>query len=377
MNADRGLAAEVPGDALYYSEAGNIGAAWAAVIEPIKQAVASTPEGAEQIQTCEAALGADLEELVSWIDDGRVAIGCDGSQPYGGLVLVPNDVEAAQRRLGQLGYVRIPGSAGPAERHQRRGGRGRRHDRDDHPLGGPWMPAVETFGMPMAGGVVLEVRGDRRPRAASASATSSSRRVLELDAADSLAQVPRYADAVAAMGGAENTAVTWLDLAGTREALETAFGSMIESVDPDGLVRVRGAAVAHAAGPGRQRHAASRASFWSSGPYSWSSDVRRSAVPRDRSGSVEPAGGRGVAPARRRRGAVRMEQRPGRPRTPRTSTRPRSCSSARRARSRSWSALTACRSSWRRATGSSCRPAPARGDRRARGLHLPRGPSPG
>ena len=64
-NADRGLAADVPGDALYYSEAGNLGAAWAAVIEPIKQALAATPEGAEQIQTMEAALGA-ISRLVRW-----------------------------------------------------------------------------------------------------------------------------------------------------------------------------------------------------------------------------------------------------------------------------------------------------------------------
>ena len=103
VNADRGLAAEVPGDVLYYSEAGNLGAAWAGVIEPIKRALAATPAGAEQLETMEAALGADLEDLVSWIDDGAIAVGYDGSQPYGGLVLVPNDVEAAQRRLGQLG----------------------------------------------------------------------------------------------------------------------------------------------------------------------------------------------------------------------------------------------------------------------------------
>ncbi len=233
VNADRGLAAEVPGDALYYSEAGNLGAAWAAVIEPIKQAVASTPEGAEQLQTMEAALGADLEDLVSWIDGGAVAIGYDGSQPYGGLVLVPNDVEAAQRRLGQLGSFASLGALDPQS--------GIRVEETE--VAGVTVTTItwnamdaglEMFAMPMAGGIVLEyaVTDDR---ALIGIGDVFVRRVLELDAADSLAQVPRYADAIASMGGAENTAVTWLDLAGTRDALETALGPMIDSADPDGL----------------------------------------------------------------------------------------------------------------------------------------------
>lgn len=233
VNADRGLAAEAPGDALYYSEAGNLGAAWATVIEPIKRAVASTPEGAEQLQTMEAALGADLEDLVSWIDGGAVAIGYDGSQPYGGLILVPNDVEAAQRRLGQLGSFASLGALDPQSGISV----------EEAEVAGvtvttiTWAAmdaGVEMFAMPMAGGVVLEyaVTDDR---ALIGVGDLFVRRVLELDATDSLARVPRYADAIAAMGGAENTAVTWLDLAGTRDALETAFGSLIESADPDGL----------------------------------------------------------------------------------------------------------------------------------------------
>jgi hypothetical protein len=233
VNADRGLAAEVPGDALYYSEAGNLGAAWAAVIEPIKQAVAATPEGAEQLETMEAALGADLEDLVSWIDGGAVAIGYDGSQPYGGLVLVPNDVEAAQRRLGQLGSFASLGALDPQSGISV----------EETEVAGVTVTTItwdatdaglEAFAMPMTSGIVLEyaVTDDR---ALIGVGDVFVRRVLELDAADSLARVPRYADAIAAMGGAENTAVMWLDLAGTRDALETALGPMIESADPDGL----------------------------------------------------------------------------------------------------------------------------------------------
>ena len=39
---------------------------------------------------------------MSWIDDGAIAVGYTDGAPYGGLVLVPNDVAAAERRLGQL-----------------------------------------------------------------------------------------------------------------------------------------------------------------------------------------------------------------------------------------------------------------------------------
>jgi hypothetical protein len=101
-NVDRGLADEVPGDAIYYSEAGNLGASFTALIGPMKDAVAATPEGEEQIAMIEAALGADLEDLVSWIDDGATVIGFADGELYGGLLLVPNDVEAAERRLSQL-----------------------------------------------------------------------------------------------------------------------------------------------------------------------------------------------------------------------------------------------------------------------------------
>ncbi|HET9084222.1 MAG TPA: DUF3352 domain-containing protein, partial [Candidatus Limnocylindrales bacterium] len=94
-NADRGLADEVPGDALYYSEAGNIGTSMGAVIAQIKEAAAQSPEAQDAIGMAESALGAELEELVEWIDDGAMAIGWADGAPYGGLVLVPTDVDVA------------------------------------------------------------------------------------------------------------------------------------------------------------------------------------------------------------------------------------------------------------------------------------------
>ncbi len=232
-NADRGLADEVPGDTLYYSEAGNIGAALAAVIEPIKQAVAATPEGAEQLGMVEAALGADLEDLVSWIGDGATVIGYDGSQPYGGLVLVPNDAEAAQRRLTQIGTFASLGALDPQSgitvEEQEVDGVTVTTIRWEAPDAG-----MEMFAVPVPGGVVVEY-ALTDDRVLIGVGDAFVRRVLELAEANSLASEPRYADAVAGLGGAENTAVAWLDFAGTREALEAALGPMLGAGDTDGI----------------------------------------------------------------------------------------------------------------------------------------------
>ena len=79
---------------------------------------------------------------------------------------------------------------------------------------------------PMPTGIVLEyaVTDDR---AIIGIGDTFVRRVLALDAADSLASQPRYADAIAELGGSDNAGVAWLDLAGTREAVESALGPML------------------------------------------------------------------------------------------------------------------------------------------------------
>jgi hypothetical protein len=231
VNADRGLADEVPGDALYYSEAGNLGIALAAMIESLTQAMAATPDGEEQLRTVEAALGANPTELVSWIDDGAIAIGHDGSQPYGGMILVPNDVEAAESRLGQLGSLAALGALDPESGISV----------DVAEVAGVSVTTIRweapeeatAFMLPIPAGLVVEyaVTDDR---ALIGFGDAFVRRVLELAEADSLAAVPRYADAVAGLGGAENAGVAWLDLAGTREALESSVGPLLDSVDPTG-----------------------------------------------------------------------------------------------------------------------------------------------
>jgi hypothetical protein len=230
-NVDRGLADEIPSDAIYYSEAGNLGASFTALIGPMKDAVAATPEGEEQIAMIEAALGADLEDLVSWIDDGATVIGFADGELYGGLLLVPNDVEAAERRLSQLSSFAALAALDPesgvtveeAEVESRTVTTIRWQD-----AGGL---ADDLLPMPPAITVQFTVTDDR---AIIGVGESFVGRVLGLDEDDSLGSVARYTDAVADLGGASSTAITWIDVAAARGAIEAAMGPAIDSFDPSG-----------------------------------------------------------------------------------------------------------------------------------------------
>jgi len=233
-NENRGLAAEVPADTLYYAEAGNLGLTLSAVIEPMKEAAASVPEGAEQVAMIEAALGADLDELVSWIDDGAVSIGFDGGQPYGGMVLVPNDMAGAERRLSQLiSFASLAGGLDPfsgvSTETSEIGSVSVTTIRWEDPnamLPDPMLP------IPTGVAVQIAVTDDR---ALIGLGETFVGRVLELDPRDGLASVARYSDAVTELGGTTNTGVAWMDLTGIREAVETAFAAEIESMDAAGF----------------------------------------------------------------------------------------------------------------------------------------------
>lgn len=230
-NAERGLAREVPGDALYFSEGGSIGAALSALVDAVKAAADEDPAVAEQIETAEAALGAELEEMVAWIEDGALVAGWDGSEPYAGLVLVPNDVTAAQRRIGQLvtfaGLAALDPSSGITVDEAEVAGTAVTTIRWQDPNAIP----MEELPIPTGISVQVAVTDDR---AIIALGESLVGRVLELDASDSLAAQPRYRDGIEALGPVSNAGVAWLDVAGLREAIETALGPMIDSMDPDG-----------------------------------------------------------------------------------------------------------------------------------------------
>jgi uncharacterized protein DUF3352 len=223
-NADRGLADEVPAEALYYSEAGDIGTSMAAVIAQIKEAAAQTPEGEEAIRTAESALGAELEELVDWIDDGAMAIGWADGAAYGGLVLVPTDVDVAQRRLDQLatfaGLAALDPSMGVSVDEEDVEGTTVTTIRFAAPAEG----GMDMFGMPAELAVQYAVTDDRVLVGVGEGFVA---RALGLDRADSLAASQRFSSAVAEMGGSESASLTWLDLAGTYAAVDEAFGPQL------------------------------------------------------------------------------------------------------------------------------------------------------
>ena len=230
-NADRGLASEVPADALYFVESGSIGEALGAMLEAVRDAAGTDAEAAEQIEMAEAALGAELPELVAWIDDGAIAAGWDAAAPWAGVILVPSDVDAAERRLGQLAtFASLAGldpSSGVSVTEAEVAGETVTTIRWSGP------DEVEAFGEPMAGGIVVEytVTDDR---AIIGIGDAFVHRILELDAADSLGVDARYASTIGELGGTTNAGVAWLDLAAAREAVMAALEPMMGFIDPDG-----------------------------------------------------------------------------------------------------------------------------------------------
>jgi len=225
-NADRGLADEVPADALYYAEGGSLGPALAAFITSMKQSLASEPEAADGIATAEAALGADLEELVAWIGDGAMAVGWDGSQPYGGLVLAPDDRSAAERRLGQLATFARLAATDPASGIAV----------SEREVAGVSITTIRwadpaMFLVPGADEMALVVEyALSEDRALVGFGDRFVARALELDPAAALGAEARYADSLTGLGGPAGTGIAWMDLAGIVEAVEAAFAT--ELADP-------------------------------------------------------------------------------------------------------------------------------------------------
>ncbi|MEP7082606.1 MAG: DUF3352 domain-containing protein [Chloroflexota bacterium] len=229
-NSERGLADEVPGDVILFSDGGNLGPALAGLVTSLKSGLAADPSMAEQIATAEAALGADLEELVSWIGDGAVVVGWEEDMPYAGMVLVPTDVAEARRRLGQLTAFARLAAMDPAS-----GVSMGEHD----VVTGAGPVAVITISwqqqLPDGGGgmgsapiIVLEyaITDDR---VLIGLGEPFVRRALDLAESDSLAADARFAESVATLGGASNVGTMWVDFDRMREAFEPMIP------DPDGF----------------------------------------------------------------------------------------------------------------------------------------------
>jgi hypothetical protein len=223
-NADRGLADEVPGDALYYAEGGNVGESLSSLVRTLKDALATMPDGADQLDMAEAALGGDLEELVDWIGDVATVGGFDGEQPWGGAIIVPTDMESARRTMDRLasfaGLATLDPSIGITVDQRDVEGVEITSLRWEDPSGAidPEMglaPTDVVVEWAVTDDRVLLGAGDR-----------FIERALRQDAAGSLAETARYSEAVADLGGSNNAGVTWIDLRGLRLALEPTFAEL-------------------------------------------------------------------------------------------------------------------------------------------------------
>ena len=223
-NAERGLAEEVPADALYYAEGGNVGATLSSFIAAIKDSIEAVPDGAEQLEMVESALGGDVEELVSWMGDVATVIGYDGEQPWGGAIIVPTDMERARRTMDQLASF-----AGLATLDPSIGITVEERDVDGVEVislrwQDPSAPTEQDPAMPMPFPELVVEWAVTDDRVLLGAGDRFVERVLGQDAASSLAEEPRYVDAVAELGGPENAGVTWVDLRGIREAVFAAVG---------------------------------------------------------------------------------------------------------------------------------------------------------
>jgi hypothetical protein len=230
-NADRGLADEVPGDALYYAEGGNVGESLSSLVRTLKEALATMPEGAGQLDMAEGALGGNLEELVEWIGDVATVGGFDGEQPWGGAIIVPTDMESARRTMDRLesfaGLATLDPSIGITVEQRDVG--------DVEVTSLTWHdPNASTEpseAMPFAPPEVVIEWAVTDDRVFLGIGDRFVERALGQDAAGSLAETAGYSDAVADLGGSTNAGVTWIDLRGLRLAVEATLGAM----DPSGM----------------------------------------------------------------------------------------------------------------------------------------------
>jgi hypothetical protein len=229
-NADRGLSAEVPGDALLYSESGNVGAALGWLIGGIKDAAAESGAGGEEIAMIEAALGGDLEEVVSWIGDAAVVAGLTDGTPYAGVVINPTDIAEAERRIDQLATFASLGALDPSMGITV----------ETETVDGAtvttfrWEAAdLEAFAEDVDAVVVEVAVTDERVLIGVGDAFV--RASLGLAEASSLAAQPRYSEAVAELGGPDSAGITWVDLAGLHDAISTLAGPMLPSESAEWL----------------------------------------------------------------------------------------------------------------------------------------------
>ena len=225
VNTSRSLAASVPGDAIFFADAPNVGASAAAQLSRLREQLQNGGANGEldQLQQVEAALGGRLDELFGWVGGAAVAAGWDGDQAYVGMVLEVTDADAATERLRQLKNLLSLATIDPSAEvkvttdtvagvevtsirfttmtptFSSDGGR----DGGSHPVRDGWRPRAHRGGGSVFG------------------------RVLQLAAGQSLADDGRYTAAINRFGGNDNAGAFFLDLGALRETVEAEASDML------------------------------------------------------------------------------------------------------------------------------------------------------
>lgn len=223
QNGQRALAAQVPADALFFSDGGHVGSGLAQLITTMRASIGAGPGGEDakrMLQQAEAALGADLEEFVRWIDDGAITVGWGAGAPYAGLVLQADNVETATTRINQLRAL-LDLAAGQA---------GQQIKVSTDTVAGVEVTTIDFSAALGTGGVLPNM-----PQAKIQYAIRDDtvligiggdfiNRTLNLADGDSLADAQRFTVAVARFGGPDNAGVTFLDLAAVLGVVEQVAG---------------------------------------------------------------------------------------------------------------------------------------------------------
>jgi hypothetical protein len=231
-NTTRNLAEMVPGNAILFADASRVGASMESAIAGMKAALGAGPNGEQQLAVLdqvEAALGANLEDFVSWIGSGGFAIGWDGELVYAGAILEATDTSAAERRLSQLGA--------PAELAATDPSSGITVSTDT--VAGVEVTTIRmayngapAADVPFAPAIQFALDGDRVLIGFGDRFVGNA---LAQDPATSLASSDRYTAAIDRFGGPDNAGSFFLDLTALRQAVEKGMG--VDQQPAYGLVK--------------------------------------------------------------------------------------------------------------------------------------------
>lgn len=217
-NSRRDLAASIPADAIFFADGPAVGQSLVQSITGLRSALAADPTAEltlQQIQQMEAALGANLEDFVSWIGSGAIAGGWDGSAPWFGLALEASDPGEADRRLGQLRALVELAAMDPSTQVEL----------STALVGDVEVTTVSVNSDPMAvfaqSNFVVQYALDGGTALIGVGEGFVSR-ALKVTPGDSLAGAQRFTAAVDRFGDQENAGAFFVDLAALLDAVEAA-----------------------------------------------------------------------------------------------------------------------------------------------------------